>query len=38
MNSKILLKIRGLEGEILFANPKRAGKLTAKITQLKLKN
>ena len=38
MNSKILLKIRKMEEEILFANPKRSAKLTAKITKLKLKD
>ena len=37
MNSKILLKIRELEEEILYANPKRSAFLADKITALKLK-
>lgn len=37
MNTKILLKIRKYEEEILFASPKRASKLASKITALKLK-
>jgi hypothetical protein len=38
MTTKTLLKIRKFEEEILFANPNRAAKLTAKITALKLKD
>lgn len=38
MNTKTLLKIRRMEEEILFANPVRAAKLTAKIARLKVKD
>ena len=38
MTSKTLLKIRKFEEEILYANPRRAARLTAKIVALKLKD
>jgi len=38
MNAKKLKKLRELEREILYANPKRSAKLTAKIVRLNLED